>query len=63
MLVLIAMTLNGANLYGYIKCRYGTNTNLNSAASDFVRNQLIQNAVGIISRPAQPTATRPTGVV
>lgn len=63
MLVLIAMALNGANLYGYIKCNYGAGTNLNSAASDFVRKQLFRSAVDIIAKPQQPTTSRPTGIV
>lgn len=62
-LVFIAIILNGANLYGYIKCNYGSNTNLNSAATDFVRQQVFRNAFNFISRPAQPAATGPSGIV
>lgn len=61
--MVIAIVLNGANLYGYIKCYYGANTNLNTAASDFVRKQIFQNAVDLISRPAQPTTVNPNGIV
>lgn len=53
-LVVIAIILNGANLYGYIKCNYGSNTNLNSAATDFVRKQVFRNAFDFISRSSQP---------
>lgn len=61
-LVFIAIILNGANLYGYIKCNYGSNTNLNSAASDFVRKQVFRNAFDFMSRPSQPTGSS-TGIV
>lgn len=61
---MIALALNGANLYGYIKCNYGSDKDLNSAASDFVRTQLFRSAVDLISKPAsQPTTARPTGIV
>lgn len=60
---MIAIVLNGANLYGYIKCNYGANTNLNTAASDFVRKQIFRNAVDLISRPAQPATVNPNGIV
>lgn len=64
LLVMIALTLNGANLYGYVKCNYGAESNLNSAASDFVKTQLFKGAVDLMSKPsAQPTTARPTGIV
>lgn len=62
-LVFIAIILNGANLHGYIKCNYGSSTNLNSAASDFVRKQVFRNAFDFMSRPSQPTTTGSTGIV
>ncbi|KAG4078221.1 hypothetical protein HA402_011293 [Bradysia odoriphaga] len=64
LLVLIALALNGANLYGYVKCNYGANKDLNSAASDFVRTQIFRSAVDMMTKPnAQPTTARPTNVV
>lgn len=61
---MIALALNGANLYGYVKCNYGAGKDLNSAASDFVRTQLFKSAVDMISKPAaQPTTAKPTGIV
>ncbi|XP_053680410.1 uncharacterized Golgi apparatus membrane protein-like protein CG5021 [Anopheles nili] len=44
LLVFIALVLNGANLFGYIKCRFGANTNL-STTSDFVKSQVLKNAI------------------
>lgn len=52
--VMIALALNGANLYGYIKCHYGPSKELNTAANDFLRKKIFQSALGIISRPSQP---------
>lgn len=43
LLALIAIILNGANLYGYIKCKTGGDKNITSATSDFFRTQVIQN--------------------
>ncbi|XP_037824561.1 uncharacterized Golgi apparatus membrane protein-like protein CG5021 isoform X1 [Lucilia sericata] len=64
LLVMIALALNGANLYGYVKCNFGANKDLNSAATDFVKTQLFKNAMDIMTKPsAQPTTARPTGVV
>lgn len=61
---MIALALNGANLYGYVKCNYGANKDLNSAASDFVRTQIFRSAVDMMTKPnAQPTTAKPTNVV
>ncbi|KRF97752.1 uncharacterized Golgi apparatus membrane protein-like protein CG5021 isoform X2 [Drosophila tropicalis] len=67
LLVMIAIALNAANLYGYIKCSYGTGKDLNSAATDFVKTQLFKNAVDMMTKQSAaappPTNVRPTGVV
>ncbi|XP_017071765.1 uncharacterized Golgi apparatus membrane protein-like protein CG5021 isoform X1 [Drosophila eugracilis] len=66
LLVMIAIALNAANLYGYIKCNYGASKDLNSAATDFVKTQLLKNAMDIMTKPSSappPTNVRPTGVV
>ncbi|GBP74739.1 Uncharacterized Golgi apparatus membrane protein-like protein CG5021 [Eumeta japonica] len=62
LVVLIALTLNGANLYGYIKCKFGAKENLTSATTDFVKRQILQNATSFFTQPAPPTTGR-TGVV
>lgn len=49
--------------YRYIKCNYGSNANLNSAATDFVRKQVFRNAFDFMSKPSQPTTTGPSGIV
>lgn len=43
LLVCIAIILNGANLYGYIKCKMGSNQNISTATGDFFRKQVLQN--------------------
>uniref|UniRef100_A0A1A9WAY7 Golgi apparatus membrane protein TVP23 homolog n=1 Tax=Glossina brevipalpis TaxID=37001 RepID=A0A1A9WAY7_9MUSC len=64
LLVMIALALNGANLYGYIKCNFGANKDLNTAASNFVKTQIFKNAMDIITKPTpQPSTVQPTGVV
>ncbi|XP_067641068.1 uncharacterized Golgi apparatus membrane protein-like protein CG5021 isoform X1 [Eurosta solidaginis] len=65
LLVMIALALNGANLFGYVKCNFGANKDLNSAATDFVKTQLLKNAVDMMTKPnaPQPTTARPTNIV
>lgn len=43
LLVCIAIILNGANLYGYVKCKMGNDRNISAATGDFFRKQVIQN--------------------
>lgn len=56
--VLIALALNGANLYGYIKCHYGSDKQLNTAANDFLRKRIFQSAFSMMTRPTQPDNSR-----
>lgn len=61
---MIALALTGANLYGYVKCNFGANKDLNSAATDFVKTQIFKNAVDIMTKPStQPTTVRVQNVV
>lgn len=61
---MIALTLNGANLYGYVKCKFGTKENLSSVTTDFVRTQIIQNAATLMGgKSPQPSTAQPTGVI
>lgn len=62
--VVIALSLNFANLYGYIKCNFGASTNFNSAATNFLKAQIFKNAVDIITKPSsQATASKPTSII
>ena len=46
-LPIIGIALNGANVYGYVRCRYGAaqglRESLGSATSGFVREQMMKN--------------------
>lgn len=50
--MLISLTLNGANLYGYIKCNFGANKDVTSAAQDFVKGTVIRNAMSNFLNPS-----------
>ncbi|XP_003702753.1 putative Golgi apparatus membrane protein-like protein CG5021 isoform X1 [Megachile rotundata] len=60
LLVCIAIVLNGANLYGYIKCKMGKEQNVSAATGDFLRRQVIQKVASMMTRspptnnPSQP---------
>ena len=46
MVVIVGIMLNGANLYGYIRCKIGGKKKISSVASNFLGQQVIRN-VGI----------------
>ncbi|XP_059140952.1 Golgi apparatus membrane protein TVP23 homolog B-like isoform X2 [Physella acuta] len=43
MVVVVGFLMNGANLYGYVKCRVGAKKNLTSVASSFLSTQLFKS--------------------
>ncbi|XP_045462788.1 uncharacterized Golgi apparatus membrane protein-like protein CG5021 isoform X2 [Harmonia axyridis] len=59
LLVMIALILNSSNLYGYIKCKIGTNQSVSSVTKNFFRTQVLQNAVSIVSRQATSSFENP----
>ncbi|XP_019878534.2 uncharacterized Golgi apparatus membrane protein-like protein CG5021 isoform X2 [Aethina tumida] len=59
LLVMIALVLNGANLYGYIKCKVGNKDSLSTVTSDFLKKQVLQNAVSMVTRQATAPASNP----
>ncbi|XP_050514728.1 uncharacterized Golgi apparatus membrane protein-like protein CG5021 [Diabrotica virgifera virgifera] len=68
LLVTIALILTGSNLYGYVRCKVGNKESVSSLTSDFLRRQVLQNAVSLMTRqpPAQPAPSQsnlPTNVV
>ncbi|KAL1517571.1 hypothetical protein ABEB36_001316 [Hypothenemus hampei] len=66
LVVLIALTLNGANLHGYIRCRVGNKDSLSTVTSDFLKKQVMQNAINIVTRQNTPPANplgQPTNTV
>lgn len=56
---MIALVLNGANLYGYIKCKVGESESLTSITSNFLRQQVLQNAVSMVGGQATTPAANP----
>ena len=40
MIVIVGTAMNGANLYGYIKCKYGANKKISTVATGFLGRQL-----------------------
>uniref|UniRef100_A0A182T8H9 Golgi apparatus membrane protein TVP23 homolog n=1 Tax=Anopheles maculatus TaxID=74869 RepID=A0A182T8H9_9DIPT len=51
LLVVIALVLNGANLYGYVKCNFGTTANISTSTTDFVKSQVLKNAMNYMTSP------------
>ncbi|XP_018400845.1 PREDICTED: uncharacterized Golgi apparatus membrane protein-like protein CG5021 isoform X2 [Cyphomyrmex costatus] len=64
LLVCIAIVLNGANLYGYIKCKMGNDQNISTATSDFFRKQVLQNVTSMMNRsPPTNNSNQRTNVI
>jgi len=60
-LPVLGVLLNGANVYGYLRCRYGANqgitASLGSTASDFMRGQVLKNITSMMFTKPAPSAT------
>ncbi|XP_034939079.1 uncharacterized Golgi apparatus membrane protein-like protein CG5021 isoform X2 [Chelonus insularis] len=64
LLVCIAFVLNGANLYGYVKCKMGKDKNISAATSDFLRKQVMQNVMSSMMTKSPPTtSSQPTNMI
>jgi len=65
LLVLIALSLSGANLHGYIKCKFGANKDMKEVAGEFSRGIFFREAANLIRKNAQPpvVASNSTGIV
>ncbi|XP_058805720.1 uncharacterized Golgi apparatus membrane protein-like protein CG5021 isoform X2 [Phymastichus coffea] len=50
LLALIAIILNGSNLYGYVKCKTGGDKNISSATSEFFKKQVLQNMASMMTK-------------
>ncbi|KAG5885463.1 hypothetical protein JTB14_037044 [Gonioctena quinquepunctata] len=59
LLVTIALVLNGSNLYGYIKCKVGNKESLGTVTSDFFRQQVLQNAISMVTRQSSKPQANP----
>lgn len=64
LLACIAAVLNGANLFGYLKCKYGKNEDvggaLSSMTSQFIRQRVMESAMNIMTSPTQAQQPQPT---
>ncbi|KAL3217326.1 hypothetical protein MRX96_032517 [Rhipicephalus microplus] len=58
MVTMIALALNGANLYGYIRCRLGSKGSMKAAASNFFGQQLLR---GMFSKKEAAPPARDSG--
>ncbi|XP_067936248.1 uncharacterized Golgi apparatus membrane protein-like protein CG5021 [Watersipora subatra] len=56
--VAIANILNGANLYGYIKCRAGAGKSLKDYASGVVSRQMFSSALSSLTKSSTTTQSR-----
>lgn len=67
LVVVIALMLNGANLHGYIRCKVGNKDSLTSVTSEFIKKQVMSNAINIVTRqsnsPPVNTPNHPTNTV
>ena len=39
----MAFVLNGSNLYGFLKCKFGTNQGITNLASDYFKKQMFKS--------------------
>lgn len=51
--VVIALGLNGANLFGYIRCKFGGGKKIGSMATSFIGQQIFKQATQSQAEPAQ----------
>lgn len=63
-LPVIGMALNGANVYGYLRCRYGAaqgiQSSISSATTSFMRDQVMKNISSMMfTQPAANVASQP----
>lgn len=56
---MIALTLNGANLYGYIKCKVGKKESLSTITTSFLQKQVLASAVSMVTRQSSAPAANP----
>lgn len=61
LLTVMALVLNGANLYGYVKCKMGGDKNISSATSEFLRKQVLQNMASMMTKSPQATNPNQSG--
>jgi Eukaryotic protein of unknown function (DUF846) len=60
LLVMIALALNGANLHGYTRCKFGSGSSLKDATFGFAKKEVLKN---LLSNPQPPVSSNNTGIV
>lgn len=57
MVVMVGFIMNGANLYGYIRCKVGAKSNLRSVATGFLSTQMFRSLLTTAATTAAASAT------
>lgn len=61
LLVMIALSLNCANLFGYTRCKFGSNSSLKDATFGFAKKEVLKN---LLSNAQPPVSSQNnTGIV
>merc|ERR1711911_544113 len=50
----IALSLNGANVYGYLRCKFGKSTNITGAVSNYANRASMNSTTQNIGKPISP---------
>lgn len=61
LLVMIALALNGANLHGYTRCKFGSSSSLKDATFGFAKKEVLKNLLSNAQPPV--SSTNNTGIV
>lgn len=61
LLVAIALALNGANLHGYARCKFGSSSSLKDATFGFAKKEVLKNLLSNAQPPVN--ASNNTGIV
>jgi len=61
LLVMIALALNGANLHGYTRCKFGSGSSLKDATFGFAKKEVLKNLLSNAQPPVN--ASNNTGIV
>lgn len=56
MVVCVGIALNGANLFGYIRCKLGAKRKISSVASNFLGQQVFKSMLSMTSQTSNNTA-------
>ncbi|KAK9880559.1 hypothetical protein WA026_011796 [Henosepilachna vigintioctopunctata] len=63
LIVIIALVLSRFNLYGYLKCKIGSNESITNVTTIFFRNQVLKSAVAMVSSQTIPFTNKPANTI